>query len=111
MLVNGIEWVNATYLTLTAHPFRDVIAAAPRTTHGPEAAFPARAPRAAPRSSARGERTQAPQPPSTFRLVPLMNPARGLARNATASATSSGLPRRPTLVNRRIASKVGPSVG
>ncbi len=40
-----------------------------------------------------------------------MNPACGLARKATAAATSSGLPNRPTLVNRFMASKVGPAVG
>ena len=40
-----------------------------------------------------------------------MKPASGLARKATARAISSGRPKRPTLVKRRIASKVGPSLG
>lgn len=54
---------------------------------------------------------QALQPPSTVKFVPLMNPACGLARNATASAMSSGRPRRPTLVCLFIASMSGPAGG
>jgi hypothetical protein len=42
---------------------------------------------------------QAIHPPSTVRLSPVVYPASGLARYATAAAVSSGLPKRPTLAS------------
>lgn len=55
--------------------------------------------------------SQALVPPSTFRLVPVMNAASGLASQATSPAISSPDPYRPNAMEPRIWSAIGPLAG
>src|ERR1700748_2216150 len=54
---------------------------------------------------------QALVPPSTFRLVPVTNAASGLASQATSPAISSPDPYRPSAIEPRIWSAIGPLAG
>src|SRR5207302_898071 len=50
-------------------------------------------------SGGEGDHAQSERPPSTTRTWPVMNPAAGEQRKATAAATSSAVPSRPSGVN------------